>query len=170
MPTVLTRYKLIFFTPPSPLLKIQVALFAVGAGTHPGGKYTQCCFVSKGIGQFLPVAEKGANPAIGKPGVLEKVEELRVEILCVGEETVREAVRALKRWVVFYRCCPEDAWWLPKQLSSSSTDGSLTVGCCLAVFKFTQSRLCCCFTNVIGFCREHPYEEVAYEVFKMEDY
>jgi hypothetical protein len=92
-----TRFKLIFFTPPDALPKIKAAIFAVGAGTYPGEKYTQVCFESPGKGQFLPMAEAGANPAIGTPGVLETVDEVRVEILCVGEECTRKAVEALKR-------------------------------------------------------------------------
>lgn len=49
------------------------------------------------MGQFLPVAEAGAVPHTGTPGVLEHTEETRVEIICVGEEVVRRAVAALKK-------------------------------------------------------------------------
>ncbi|KAF8475527.1 GTP cyclohydrolase 1 type 2/Nif3 [Kalaharituber pfeilii] len=110
----LARYKLIFYTPLPALEKVKEALFAAGAGTHPGSKYSHCCFESRGTGQFLPVAEKGANPAIGEAGKVAKVDEMKVEVLCVGEGTVRESIKALKR--------------------------------------------------------THPYEEVAYEVYKIEDF
>lgn len=59
------RYKLVFYSPLLPLEDIKAAIFATGAGTYPGGKYTHVSFDSMGTGQFLPVAEKGANPAIG---------------------------------------------------------------------------------------------------------
>ncbi|RPA78150.1 structural toxin protein RtxA [Ascobolus immersus RN42] len=108
------RYKLIFYTPLPPCETIKSAIFATGAGTFPGGKYSHCAFESLGTGQFLPVEGSGANPNIGEVGKVERVEEKRVEIMCVGEEVVRRAVEALKR--------------------------------------------------------EHPYEEVAYEVYKMEDF
>lgn len=101
------RYKLIFFSPSSALEGVKAAIFATGAGTFPGGKYTRCCFESIGVGQFQPVAERGARPAIGEKvqqdgdgsGAfrLERVEEVRCEILCVGRETVGRAVEALKR-------------------------------------------------------------------------
>jgi hypothetical protein len=37
-----------------------------------------------------------ANPNIGSVGVLETVEEVRVETLCVGEDVARKTVEALK--------------------------------------------------------------------------
>ena len=91
----LTRYKLIFFAPPAALSPIKEAIFATGAGSYPGqGNYTQCCFITPGIGHFLP--GDGAKPAIGEPGKVEEVGEARCEILCVGEGVAREAVAALK--------------------------------------------------------------------------
>lgn len=93
------RYKLIFFTPPHPLEKIKAALFAVGAGTHINSKYTHCAFESPGTNQFLPIADKGAKPYTGSLGKIEKVEEVRVEMLCCGEEVVRNAVKVLKRYI-----------------------------------------------------------------------
>ncbi|KAK4142546.1 GTP cyclohydrolase 1 type 2/Nif3 [Dichotomopilus funicola] len=108
-----TKYKLIFFVPPSALEACKTAIFAAGAGRYPGsGNYTEVCFTSFGTGQFRPGAT--ANPHIGTPGTLEEVQEARVEILCVGEEVVRGAVGGLKR--------------------------------------------------------AHPYEEPAYEVYKLEDF
>ncbi|KAK7936668.1 uncharacterized protein PG986_015106 [Apiospora aurea] len=75
------RFKLIFFTPPSAAAACKRAIFAAGAGRL-------------GMGQFRP--GDTANPHIGTVGELEEVEEARVETLCVGEETVRKAVAALK--------------------------------------------------------------------------
>lgn len=68
-------------------------------------------FESPGIVQFLP--GEGAQPNIGEVGKVERVEEMRVEVLCVGRDVMVGAVEALKR--------------------------------------------------------AHPYEEVAYEVYKLED-
>lgn len=97
MASILPRYKLVFYSPLSAVEKVKNAIFATGAGTFPGGKYSHCSFESTGTGQFLPVAEKGANPAIGEVGKIEKVEEKRVEIMCVGVDVVKSAVEALKR-------------------------------------------------------------------------
>jgi hypothetical protein len=126
------RYKLIFYTPQSDLEAIKSAMFAVGAGTYPGGKYTQCCFESIGTNQFHPVAERGANPTIGtKEGEgyrVERVLEVRCEILCVGREVLKEAVKALRRFVAF---------------SEGGVDANWNSA--------------------------HPYEEPAYEAYRMED-
>ncbi|KAL4913020.1 GTP cyclohydrolase 1 type 2/Nif3 [Aspergillus aurantiobrunneus] len=96
MASALTKFKLFFHVPPASLEPVQRAIFAAGAGRYPGpGAYTECCWVTSGTGQFRP--GDAANPAIGKVGALEKIEELRVETLCVGEEVARRAVEALKR-------------------------------------------------------------------------
>ncbi|RYP42044.1 hypothetical protein DL767_000556 [Monosporascus sp. MG133] len=107
------RFKLVFFVPPASLAACKTAIFAAGAGRYPGaGNYTECCWSSLGTGQFRP--GDSANPHIGKVGELEEVQEARVETLCIGEDTVKRAVDALKK--------------------------------------------------------AHPYEEPAYEVYRLEDY
>ncbi|KAI9370118.1 GTP cyclohydrolase 1 type 2/Nif3 [Aspergillus egyptiacus] len=96
MASALSKFKLIIHVPPTALEPVKSAIFAAGAGRYPGpGNYTECCWVTSGTGQFQP--GDAANPAIGKVGALEKVEEMRVETLCVGEDVVRRAVEALKR-------------------------------------------------------------------------
>ncbi|RAL15257.1 uncharacterized protein BO97DRAFT_403798 [Aspergillus homomorphus CBS 101889] len=105
------RYKLVFFVPHTHLDVCKDAIFATGAGTFPGGKYSKCCFQSPGTGQFLP--GEGANPAIGSVGDVEYVDEMKVEIMCLGRSIMLQAVEAL--------------------------------------------------------VKAHPYEEVAYEVYKMEN-
>lgn len=88
-----TRYKLIFHAPLGAVEACKQAIFAAGAGNHPN--YSQCAFTVVGEGQFLPGA--AAQPHIGRPGALERVQEAKVEALCVGEETARKAVEALKK-------------------------------------------------------------------------
>ncbi|KAF7718937.1 Ngg1p interacting factor 3, NIF3 family protein [Penicillium ucsense] len=105
------RYKLIFYVPLEHLEQCKEAVFAVGAGCFPGGKYSKCCFQTQGQGQFLP--SDGANPAIGAVDQLEQVEEMKVEVMCVGRSVMLDAVREL--------------------------------------------------------IKAHPYEEVAYEVYRMEN-
>ncbi|KAF2685870.1 hypothetical protein K458DRAFT_417064 [Lentithecium fluviatile CBS 122367] len=107
-----SRYKLVFYVPHSALDACKKAIFAAGAGRYPGpGGYTECAFVSKGLGQFRP--GDAAKPHIGHVGELEHVEEMKVETLCVGRDVAVKAVEALKK--------------------------------------------------------VHPYEEAAYEVYKLED-
>ncbi|KAL5335006.1 hypothetical protein BJX70DRAFT_402063, partial [Aspergillus crustosus] len=93
----LTKFKLIFHVPPPSLETVKSAIFAAGAGRYPGpGNYTECCWVTSGTGQFRP--GNAANPHIGSVGELEKIEELRVETLCVGVEVTRRVVEALKKY------------------------------------------------------------------------
>ncbi|KAL4790448.1 GTP cyclohydrolase 1 type 2/Nif3 [Aspergillus filifer] len=90
------KYLLTTHVPPSALEAVKSAIFAAGAGRYPGaGNYTECCWVSSGIGQFRP--GDAANPAIGKVGELEKTEELKVETLVVGEDVIKNVVEALKK-------------------------------------------------------------------------
>ncbi|OQD76981.1 hypothetical protein PENDEC_c003G05950 [Penicillium decumbens] len=105
------RYKLVFFVPTENAETCKEAIFAAGAGSFPGGKYTKCCFQTSGTGQFLP--NEGANPAVGAVGEVERCEELRVEVMCLGRDVMLKAVEEL--------------------------------------------------------IRAHPYEEVAYEVYRMEN-
>lgn len=70
-------------------------LFAPGAGSYPGGKYSLVCFETPGESQFMP--GEGAVPAIGAVGRLERVQEVKVETLCVGRDVMTGAVEALKK-------------------------------------------------------------------------
>lgn len=93
MATSVTRYKLIFHAPLTAVAPCKQAIFAAGAGRYPN--YSECSFTVVGTGQFRP--GDAANPHIGKVGALEEVQEAMVETLCVGEETTRKAVEALKK-------------------------------------------------------------------------
>ena len=89
------RFKLVFNVPKDSLAACKAAVFAAGAGRYPGpGNYTECCWTTMGKGQFRP--GDTANPNIGSVGVLEEVDEVRVETLCLGEDVARKAVQALK--------------------------------------------------------------------------
>ncbi|KAI9702033.1 MAG: adenine deaminase [Candelina mexicana] len=89
------RFTLTFTVPTPYLSACKEAIFSAGAGQYPGsGHYTQVCFETPGIGQFMPV--KGAQPNTGTIGELERVEEIKVEVLCVGREVVRRAVETMK--------------------------------------------------------------------------
>ncbi len=62
---------------------------AIGkAGGGRLGEYSFCSFSIKGIGRFLP--NDNATPTIGSSGVLEAVEEERIEISC--DETDAKAM------------------------------------------------------------------------------
>jgi hypothetical protein len=84
-------YKLAFFVPVADAEAVKEAVFATGAGRI--GDYEACCFQTPGTGQFRPLA--GANPHIGRVGELERVEELKVELVC-EDRLIHAAVAALK--------------------------------------------------------------------------
>ncbi|KAJ9651841.1 hypothetical protein H2198_008906 [Neophaeococcomyces mojaviensis] len=88
------HYQLQFYVPKADTDKVLAAVHAAGAGKYPGGLYGECAFIYPGTGSFRPL--ENANPAIGKVGDLEKVEENKVEVLCIGRECMLDAVKALK--------------------------------------------------------------------------
>lgn len=84
-------YQLVFFVPETHLEQVKSAVFASGAGKI--GDYEQCCFETRGTGQFKPTA--GAHPFIGQANQLERVAEVRVELVC-QDEYIRAAIAALR--------------------------------------------------------------------------
>lgn len=83
-------YKFIFYVPENRAEEVKDAVFKTGAGSI--GNYKNCAFETLGTGQFLP--GEGASPAIGSLLKLEKVRELKVEVLCL-EEQVESALKAM---------------------------------------------------------------------------
>ena len=86
------NYKLVVFVPIESAAKISNAVFAAGAGAI--GNYRNCSFGAEGTGTFLPL--KGAKPAIGKKGKLEKVPEIRFETI-VPAEKLADCIAAMKK-------------------------------------------------------------------------
>jgi hypothetical protein len=81
---------LAFYVPVSEAENVKAALFEAGAGRI--GNYDHCCFETKGFGQFKPLA--GSDPTIGTQGQVERVEELKVELVCDETRwpTIRQAL------------------------------------------------------------------------------
>lgn len=69
--------KLVTYVPVEDAEKVRKALFRAGAGNV--GNYSHCSFNLQGEGTYL--GEEGSNPAIGKPGMLEKVEETWIGVV-----------------------------------------------------------------------------------------
>jgi len=84
------NYKLVVFVPARSAAEVSNAVFAAGAGAI--GNYSHCGFGAEGTGTFLP--QKGAKPAIGKKGKLEKVEEIRFETI-VPAAKLNDAIAAM---------------------------------------------------------------------------
>ncbi|WP_093412199.1 MULTISPECIES: YqfO family protein [unclassified Pseudomonas] len=84
-------YKLAFFVPPSHVDVVKNAVFAAGGGRV--GAYDRCSWQVLGLGQFRPL--DGSQPFLGQTGLLEQVEEWRVELV-VADELITAVVAALK--------------------------------------------------------------------------
>ena len=85
-------YKICFYVPETHLESVKEALFNAGAGRI--GAYDQCCWQSKGVGQFRPLS--GSNPFIGSIGQRELVEEYKVEMVC-ERQIIRKVIASLKQ-------------------------------------------------------------------------
>jgi hypothetical protein len=83
--------KIVVFVPEGHADAVRDAMGKAGAGRI--GNYTFCSFSSKGVGRFRP--EDGANPAIGKVGELEAVEEERIEVVC-DRALLKQVIGAIK--------------------------------------------------------------------------
>ena len=84
-------YKLGFYVPPDHLETVKAALFAAGAGRI--GNYDSCAWQTLGRGQYRPLS--GSQPYQGQAGVVETLEEYRVELVC-ADELITNAVQALR--------------------------------------------------------------------------
>ena len=70
---------------------VKSAMFKMGAGKV--GNYDQCSFEVIGTGQFRPLKE--SDPFIGSTDNLQKVEEVRVEMI-VEDSMIKDVVAAMK--------------------------------------------------------------------------
>lgn len=93
--------KLVVFVPEAAVDQLRRGLSEAGAGVI--GRYTQCSFELAGKGTFH--GEEGARPVVGAAGRLERVPELRLEMVCSRRvlPRVRDAIRR-------YHPYEEPAW------------------------------------------------------------
>ena len=83
--------KLVVFVPVEHADAVRLAVAAAGAGRI--GDYDHCAFATPGTGYFRPLAK--ARPFFGEVGVVEKVEELRLETVC-AVDLLPGVLRALR--------------------------------------------------------------------------
>jgi len=84
--------KIVVFVPVEDAERLHAAMAAAGAGAL--GRYDSCAFLARGEGVFRPLA--GARPAIGTPGKLERVPEMRLEMIA-GEAELPAVLAAVRR-------------------------------------------------------------------------
>lgn len=82
--------KLNLLVPESHLESVKSALFEAGAGKI--GDYDSCCWQTLGTGQYRPL--EGSAPYIGQTGVVEKVQEYKVELVCENA-LIKAVIKAL---------------------------------------------------------------------------
>ena len=86
------QFKVAMFVPGSHVNKVAEAIHQSGGGII--GEYSHCSFRSTGTGTF-----KGSNeskPSIGKKGVIESVEEIKLEVL-VNKWKLNQVISALTK-------------------------------------------------------------------------
>lgn len=71
-------YGIVVYVPATHLEPVKQAMFDAGAGCI--GDYDYCAWQVSGQGQFRPLS--GSQPFVGTEGILETVEEYRVEMVC----------------------------------------------------------------------------------------
>ena len=84
-------YQISFYVPVTHVDTVKESIFSAGAGKI--GHYQRCSFEYEGLGQFEPL--NGSDPFIGEQGKLEKVREVKVEMVCV-KSVIKEVLAALK--------------------------------------------------------------------------
>lgn len=84
-------YKLCFFVPEDHAEPVKQAVFEAGGGRI--GDYDCCAWQTRGDGQFR--ALDGADPFLGKVGEIERVSELKVELVC-RDDLIRTVIGAMK--------------------------------------------------------------------------
>ncbi len=85
-------YKISFFVPLDYAEIVKQAVFQQGAGKMGG--YADCSWETLGTGQFRPL--EGSDPFIGAANKLERVQELKIEMLC-HENLIESVISAYKQ-------------------------------------------------------------------------
>lgn len=86
------QLKIVTFVPEKEVDQVRGALASAGAGRI--GLYQACSFTMQGEGTFL--GDEGSSPRVGSSGTLERVREVRLEMVCsrsglaLALETVRK--------------------------------------------------------------------------------
>jgi len=83
-------YKLVVFVPKDHTEKVRASICNAGAGNI--GNYDNCTFTTAGSGTFR--ALKNANPFIGKKGVIEHIDEDRIETI-ISEFSIKEVLSSM---------------------------------------------------------------------------
>lgn len=84
-------YKIELYVPETHTKQVKDAVFKAGAGKI--GSYDCCCWQTEGTGQFRPL--DGSNPFIGEKDRIEKVKEIKIELIC-EKAMIEKVISALR--------------------------------------------------------------------------
>ncbi|MBD9107182.1 divalent cation tolerance protein CutA [bacterium] len=88
----INKVKIAVMVPPENADSLRKLICETGAGTI--GNYTECSVSTKVIGTFKPNNE--ANPTKGTKNKLEKVNEIKLEVIC-NIENVKKVLEIIKK-------------------------------------------------------------------------
>jgi hypothetical protein len=145
------------FVPENDLAKVSRAMFDAGAGVI--GEYRECSFRVHGRGTFF--GSEASNPAIGKAGQREEVEEWRLEVLCPGDAL--QAIISAMRGAHSYEEPAFDAYALESKPAAvgAARFGDLAAETTLHEFaQHVRMSLRAPFVQVVG-TRQRPIRRVA---------
>lgn len=118
-----SEFKLVVFVPKQNCEALREALAKAGAGTI--GDYSQCSFLLDGEGTFF--GEESANPVIGQAGRLERVSEVRLEMVLP-----KRNLGAVAKAIEHHHPYQEPAWDLyplaKKPISGAGSGRCVTLG------------------------------------------
>ncbi|MBK7379745.1 MAG: Nif3-like dinuclear metal center hexameric protein [Ignavibacteriales bacterium] len=86
------QIKVVIFIPPNFVEKVSAEIFKTGAGTI--GEYNNCSFRLNGEGTFI--GSNKSSPVVGLKGKLERVEEVRIEIIS-DKWNLKNIIEAIKK-------------------------------------------------------------------------
>lgn len=84
-------YKLCFYVPVTHAENVKREVFLTGAGRI--GNYDNCSWECLGSGQFRALS--GSKPFVGQHGLVEKVAELKIELVC-EDSIIHQAIAVMK--------------------------------------------------------------------------
>lgn len=85
------QYHIICYVPLSAVETVKLSMFAAGAGEFQG--YSNCCWQTQGVGEFVPA--DSASPHLGSRNRKSSVNEIKLEMMCHAS-SLPSAVAALK--------------------------------------------------------------------------
>ncbi len=87
-----SRLMLVVFVPKEHVDALRTAMAEAGAGEI--GAYRECSYAGAGEGTFL--GDESTNPSVGQRGRLERVPEMRLEMVC-ARKNLAQVTRAIQR-------------------------------------------------------------------------